>query len=74
VQPLVNGDEALPAMLAAIEDAQKSVSLLTYIFDNEAIGKKLTEALGRADKRGFAVRALIDAAGHAIRGRASRAK
>jgi len=31
VEPLVNGDEAFPAMLSAIESAQKSISLLTYI-------------------------------------------
>ena len=36
IQPLVNGDAAFPAMLAAIESAKKSVSLCTYIFDNDA--------------------------------------
>ena len=63
VQPLVNGDEAFPAMLAAIEDAQKTVSLLTYIFDNDASGKEFAEALGNATKRGVEVRVLVDAAG-----------
>jgi cardiolipin synthase len=63
VQPLVNGDEAFPAMLAAIDAATKSVSLVTYIFDNDASGKQFAEALGRAVKRGVAVRVLIDAAG-----------
>jgi len=63
VQPLVNGDEAFPAMLAAIEAAQKSISLATYIFDNDPSGKEFVEALGRAAERGVAVRVLIDAAG-----------
>lgn len=63
VQPLVNGDEAFPAMLAAIETAQKSISLVTYIFDNDSSGKQFAEALGRAVKRGVHVRVLIDAAG-----------
>ena len=63
IQPLVNGDEAFPAMLAAIESAQKSVSLSTYIFDNDASGQQFVEALGRAVSRGVAVRVLIDAAG-----------
>jgi len=63
IQPLVNGDEAFPAMLAAIESAQKSVSLVTYIFDNDACGKSFADALGRAVKRGVAVRVLVDAAG-----------
>jgi cardiolipin synthase A/B len=63
VQPLVNGDEAFPAMLAAIESARHSISLVTYIFDNDASGKQFADALGRAVKRGVAVRVLIDAAG-----------
>jgi cardiolipin synthase len=63
VQPLVNGDEAFPAMLAAIESAKKSVSLVSYIFDNDATGKQFVDALGRAVQRGVAVRVLIDAAG-----------
>ena len=63
IEPLVNGDEAFPAMLAAIESAQKSVSLSTYIFDNDPAGQKFVEALARAVQRGVEVRALIDAAG-----------
>ncbi len=63
VQPLVNGDEAFPAMLAAIESAQESISLVSYIFDNDASGREFADALGRAAKRGVAVRVLIDAAG-----------
>jgi cardiolipin synthase A/B len=63
LQPLVDGDEAFPAMLAAIESATKSVSLLTYIFDNDASGKRFADALARAVKRGVAVRVLIDEAG-----------
>jgi len=63
LQPLVNGDEAFPAMLAAIESATKSISLLTYIFDNDTAGKQFTDALARAVKRGVQVRVLIDAAG-----------
>ena len=62
-QPLMNGDQAFPAMLAAIESAKKSISLATYIFDNDASGKQFAEALGRAVKRGVTVRVLIDAAG-----------
>jgi cardiolipin synthase len=63
MQPLVNGDEAFPAMLAAIESAIQSISLASYIFDNDATGKQFADALGRAVKRGVAVRVLIDAAG-----------
>ena len=63
IQPLVNGDEAFPAMLAAIESAEKTISLCTYIFDNDASGGEFVSALGRAVKRGIEVRVLVDAAG-----------
>jgi len=63
IQPLINGDEAFPAMLAAIESAQKTVSLSTYIFDNDPSGQKFVEVLARAVKRQVEVRVLIDAAG-----------
>jgi cardiolipin synthase len=63
LQPLINGDEAFPAMLAAIGSAAKSISLASYIFDNDASGRQFADALARAVKRGVAVRVLIDAAG-----------
>ncbi|HUJ70752.1 MAG TPA: phospholipase D-like domain-containing protein [Verrucomicrobiae bacterium] len=63
IEPLVNGDEAFPAMLAAIESAKTSVSLCTYIFDNDASGGRFVGALERAVRRGVQVRVLIDAAG-----------
>ena len=63
IEPLVNGDEAFPAMLAAIESAKKSVTLCSYIFDNDASGKQFVAALERAVQRGVAVRVLIDSAG-----------
>ncbi len=63
IQPFVNGDEAFPAMLAAIESATKSISLVTYIFDNDPTGRQFSDALGRAVKRGVAVRVLVDSAG-----------
>ena len=52
VTPLINGDEAYPAMLAAIDGAKKSVTLCSYIFDNDRAGHLFAEALGRAVKRG----------------------
>jgi cardiolipin synthase len=63
VQPLINGDQAFPAMLAAIEAAATSVTLCTYIFDHDTSGRQFAIALGRAQQRGVAVRVLIDAAG-----------
>jgi len=63
IEPLLNGDAAFPAMLAAIESAQKSVTLSSYIFDNDLSGKKFVAALKQAVQRGVAVRVLVDAAG-----------
>ncbi|MGN6553644.1 MAG: cardiolipin synthase [Verrucomicrobiota bacterium] len=63
VQPLVDGDAAFPAMLAAIASATRSVSLLTYIFDNDPSGKEFAAALAGAVARGVEVRVLVDDAG-----------
>lgn len=63
VEPLVNGDQAYPAMLDAIAGAQRSVTLSTYIFDRDAAGQAFAQALGDAVRRGVEVRVLIDATG-----------
>ncbi len=63
VRHLLNGDEAYPAMLEAIASAEKTVSLLTYIFDNDRWGRTFAEALCAARARGVEVRVLIDAVG-----------
>ena len=60
---LVNGDEAYPEMLRALDAAEKTITFCTYIFDNDRWGKRFAEALGRAVKRGVKVRVLIDDAG-----------
>ncbi|MDA1015600.1 MAG: cardiolipin synthase [Planctomycetota bacterium] len=63
VKPLINGDEAFPAMLAAIETATSSITLCTYIFDNDRAGREFADALKRAADRGVEVRVLVDAVG-----------
>jgi cardiolipin synthase len=63
VEPLVNGDAAYPAMLAAIDGAGHTIGLSSYIFDNDRNGRRFVEALGKAVARGVRVRVLIDAAG-----------
>ena len=40
VDTYTNGDDAYPAMLAAIADARSSVALSTYIMRNDAVGKR----------------------------------
>ena len=63
ITPLINGDEAFPAMLAAIDSARKSISLCSYIFDNDPSGRDFVAALQRAVERKVQVRVLVDAAG-----------
>lgn len=60
IEPLVDGEQAYPAMLAAIESARYSVALTSYIFDSQGIGAQFVDALRRAHERGVQVRVLID--------------
>jgi cardiolipin synthase len=60
---LRNGDEAYPAMLAAIETAERSIGLCSYIFRADSAGQPFIEALIRAHERGVQVRVLIDGIG-----------
>jgi cardiolipin synthase len=63
ITPLLNGDQAFPAMIAAIEKAQHSIALCSYIFDNDSWGKKFRAALRDAKARGVDVKVLIDSVG-----------
>jgi len=63
IDPLVNGDEAYPAMLEAIHNARQTLSFVTYIFDRDEVGMAFAHALGEAARRGVEVRVLIDATG-----------
>jgi cardiolipin synthase len=60
---LRNGDRIFPAMLAAINGAERSVDLMTYVYWKGDIATKFAEALSAAAGRGVRVRLLIDAVG-----------
>lgn len=60
---LRNGEHAYPAMLDAIDEAQTSVYLSTYIFKADETGKRFMAALRRARERGVDVKVLIDGYG-----------
>jgi cardiolipin synthase A/B len=60
IEELVDGAQAYPAMLEAIESAQSSIMLAKYIFNADGIGAQFVDALVRAMKRGVAVRVLVD--------------
>lgn len=63
IEPLVNGDQAYPAMIEAIDHAQDSVSMCTYIFERDEAGEMFAEALARAKARGVETRLLVDDVG-----------
>ncbi|MGM0380410.1 MAG: cardiolipin synthase [bacterium] len=60
VKPLFNGDEAYPDMLREIREASETITLSTYIFDNDRAGQKFLQALAAAGDRGVEIRVLID--------------
>ncbi|NDP43432.1 MAG: cardiolipin synthase ClsB [Aromatoleum sp.] len=57
---LRNGGEYFPALVAAIERAEREVWLETYIYADDEAGRNVTEALTRAAGRGCTVRVLVD--------------
>ncbi|HTJ97461.1 MAG TPA: cardiolipin synthase ClsB [Rhodocyclaceae bacterium] len=60
---LTGGHEFFPALLTALEQAQSSIWLETYIYDNDPIGRDVAAALSRAAKRGVAVHVVVDGFG-----------
>lgn len=64
VTVLTNGDQIFPAMLGAIQNAKRRVSLETYIYKSEsAIAEQFTVALEAAARRGVRVNLVLDAVG-----------
>jgi cardiolipin synthase A/B len=60
---LTDGDQAFPAMLAAIGRAKQRVALETYIYEKGDVGMMFTKALEAAAKRGVRVRIVLDSVG-----------
>ncbi|MFS8110428.1 phosphatidylserine/phosphatidylglycerophosphate/cardiolipin synthase family protein [Rhizobium jaguaris] len=63
IEMLESGDAAYAAMKAAIDGAERSILLETYIFDRDPIGLRIADSLIAAVKRDVSVRVLIDAVG-----------
>lgn len=63
VSLLRNGTEYFPALLAAINGAQQSIYLETYIFADDASGRAVATALARAAARQIDVRVVVDGFG-----------
>jgi cardiolipin synthase len=60
IEPLVNGEQAYPAMLEAIAGAKQTICLASYIFDAGDAGRQFVAALVAAQTRGVEVRVLVD--------------
>ena len=63
IDPLRNGDEIFPAMLAEIAAATESIEFLTYVFWQGEISTRVAGALAAAARRGVRVRVLLDGVG-----------
>jgi cardiolipin synthase len=63
VELLVDGVEMLPAYLAAIKSAQRSIHIESYIWADDSSGNAVTDALCERAKAGVAVRAIMDGVG-----------
>ncbi len=57
---LERGDEFFPRLISAIDSAQDSIELETYIFANDTIGHSVFQSLVRARLRGVSIRVIID--------------
>ena len=63
IEPLVNGDNAYPAMIESIQAAKNHIVLSSYIFDYDSLGRKFVTALAQAKERGVVVHVLLDGIG-----------
>ena len=64
-QVLLNGDQIFPPMLAAIRNAQKSITFETYIYWSGDIGREFVDALAQRARQGVKVHVLLDWVGSA---------
>ncbi|WP_332609513.1 cardiolipin synthase ClsB [Achromobacter sp. ESBL13] len=74
IRLLQNGADFFPALCAAIDAAQVSVHLETYIFMLDRTGVQVLESLMAAARRGVKVRVVLDGFGSAMHVEAVRAR
>jgi cardiolipin synthase A/B len=63
VRVLRNGVQIFPAMLDAIEAAERTVDMVTFVYWRGNIARRFADSLSAASKRGCRVRVLLDAVG-----------
>lgn len=67
VELLADYDGVIDRIVTDIDGAQRHAHLLFYIFEDDAIGKRVVDALARAAGRGVTCRVLIDTVGTGAR-------
>jgi cardiolipin synthase len=63
IKLLINGAEYFPALEAAIAQASKTIHLQTYIYEDDQIGQRISNALIAAARRSVTVNVLLDGFG-----------
>jgi len=74
VETLINGDQFFPVMLQAIREAEKTVTLETYIWASGTISDRFIEALSERARQGVKVHVIADGMGTLKLDRADRRK
>lgn len=62
---IIDSEHYIDRLVQDIDAAKRHVHLLTYIYRDDATGRKVAEALARAARRGVACRVLADGSGSA---------
>lgn len=60
---LESGTQYFPALIGEFNSAQREIHLETYIFENDATGRAVADALIRATRRGVATYVMVDGFG-----------
>jgi cardiolipin synthase len=63
IEYLVDGERFFPRLIDTVNDAQSSIDLRTYIFDNDDYAERIGELLKRRSNEGIDVRMLFDGFG-----------
>jgi len=63
VEPLLNGDQYFPSMIAAIRSATNTINIETFIWKSGRMCDAFVEALSERARAGVEVRAIADALG-----------
>lgn len=58
-----NGQEIFPALIEAIDEAERTAEFETYLYGNDPIASRFSDALVRAARRGVDTRVVLDGIG-----------